>query len=268
MEDPFAAPDFVHAASVDECNPPLKLLSFPGGVRFYTHSSLEESELIYNEVFARDEYERGGLALDRCRCIIDVGANLGLFTLFAKRRSPDAQIYAFEAIKETYDVLAWNLALYGFDHVVHENVAIGSADGATRIFTFYPKMTGNSTAHPGEKRYELEQVVELYGTEIARQYFQAEKREAPVRTLSSIIREYNIGSIDYLKIDVEGDEMEVLSGIQSEQFGLIRQIGVEVHTAQLFREVRSLLTEHGFKVSTAAGVSEFVGVTNLYAVRP
>jgi hypothetical protein len=73
----------------------------------------------------------------------------------------------------------------------------------------------------------------------------------PLRTLSEIIDEERVTRIDLLKIDAERSERDVLAGIRNEHWGLIRQVAVEVHDeAGGLDDVRRLLTEHGFQVTT------------------
>jgi hypothetical protein len=138
MENPFENPHFVHATNVEEIGGDLKLVCFPDGFRCYTHSDEREIMLMYNEIFIEQEYLGANLALDGCRCLFDVGANVGLFTIFAKRTNPDLIVYAFEPIKATYDVLVKNIALHGLTEVRLHNHAIGREDGMERAITFIP----------------------------------------------------------------------------------------------------------------------------------
>lgn len=71
---------------------------------------------------------------------------------------------------------------------------------------------------------------QIFGKEASDFFHQTETRTAPVRTLSSVIREQGITSVDYLKIDVEGGEVSVLGGIEEMHWPLIEQIAVEAHT--------------------------------------
>ena len=71
---------------------------------------------------------------------------------------------------------------------------------------------------------------QIFGKEASDFFDQTETRTAPVRALSSVIREPGITSVDYLKIDVEGGEVSVLGGIEEMHWPLIEQIAVEAHT--------------------------------------
>ena len=70
-----------------------------------------------------------------------------------------------------------------------------------------------------------------------------------VETWSYVIHALNIGAIDLLKIDVEGAEWDVLSGINTKDWRKIRQVVAEVHDEDgRVARVENLLREQGFSV--------------------
>ena len=54
------------------------------------------------------------------------------------------------------------------------------------------------------------------------------KLKGEITTVSDIIDEYKIKNIDLIKIDVEGFELNVLKGIRSEHFKIIKKIFIEI----------------------------------------
>jgi hypothetical protein len=78
--------------------------------------------------------------------------------------------------------------------------------------------------------------------------------ECPTVTISRIISEHGIESIDLLKIDVEGHELAVLKGIASEDWRRIRQLTLEISTmkdAGHGTAVAQYLEGRGYEVSTS-----------------
>lgn len=71
-----------------------------------------ETDHLYKEIFGDHEaYSLGGIRFAPGQTIIDAGANIGMFSLFAAQRcSGDAQIYCFEPMPTTYGVLIENAA--------------------------------------------------------------------------------------------------------------------------------------------------------------
>ncbi len=71
-----------------------------------------ETEYLYEEIFVKRSYLRHGVELRAGACIFDVGANIGMFTLFAASESAGARIYAFEPVAEIYESLRLNAGWY------------------------------------------------------------------------------------------------------------------------------------------------------------
>ena len=268
LPDDFAyPPGYVHPESVEEMENGLKKLTFPGGFSCYVQSLPGEAALIYNEVIVKQEYFQEGLSVAGVRCVMDVGANIGIFTMEVKAQAPKAAVYAFEPISDTFHVLEENVRLLEGSDVHLYNVAIGSQDHSEISFTFYPNMPGNSTSLRALKDDNKPVMDQIFGKEAADFFYQSETRTAPVRTLSSVIREQEIISVDYLKIDVEGGEISVLDGIEHLHWPIIRQIAIEAHTAQLREQVCETLAQHGFEVYTDAGLSSASGAALVYGKR-
>jgi nonribosomal peptide synthetase DhbF len=259
--NPLAQPNVVRALKVEAVEGALKLYTFPDGFRCYSHSSEMETVLIYNEIFVQQEYLGTTLSLDHCRYVFDVGANIGLFTIFAKLQQPDLVVHAFEPIQATYDVLVQNVRLHELTNVYLHNYALGAQNDRRRMMTFYPHAAGNATAHPETK----DALKDILGDETIAYLFQsAQEQVVRVRTLSTVMDEAGISAVDLLKIDTESDELAILQGISDAHFAAIGQITAEIHSNVLLVEVRQLLTEKGFDVTSDTGIANN---HNLYAMR-
>ena len=266
-EDFVYPPGFVQPESVEELEDQFRKLTFPGGFSCYIQSQPGEAALIYNEVIVKEEYFQEGLSVAGARCIMDIGANIGIFTMAVKGRAPEATVYAFEPIPDTFHVLERNVGLLETSDVHLYNVAIGTEDRSEKTFTFFPNMPGNSTAVPALKDDNKPVMDQIFGKEIADFFYQSETRTVQVRTLSSMIREQGIDHVDYLKIDVEGSEMSVLEGIEDMHWPLFKQMAVEAHTAELREQVCETLSRHGFDAHTEHGLSSPAGTWLVYAKR-
>ncbi|MBV9774302.1 MAG: LLM class flavin-dependent oxidoreductase, partial [Gemmatimonadetes bacterium] len=247
---------------------------------------------LYGEIFERESYLRHGITLEDDARVVDVGSNIGMFTLFAHTRARGVRTWSFEPIPDTFAVLRANTSLFGLDARVFN---AGLADTAgTAVFTFYPNSSGLSGRYADlERDRELARtVIESWahdgdgagggGAEIAAgidvdafldERFRAETFSCPLKTLSQVIREEGIDRIDILKVDVEKSEYDVLLGIEDEHWPLVRQVVMEVDTDELLERVTGLLERHGFEhvvdrqYITAPGEGgEYVYM--LYAKRP
>jgi len=238
----------------------------PNGVTV-AHLTSPQTQAIYREIFADEIYRRHGLTLEDGATVLDVGANIGLFTLFVHQQCRSPRVLAFEPIPTTFEVLATNVALFGLDV---ELFNLGLSDRAERArFTFYPEMAGLSGRFSGDDRRATRSIIRRFvertptggarvGEEeidaLVDEYLRGESFECELRPLSSILRERGVERVDLLKVDVERAEVQVLRGIADEDWPKIRQIVLEVHSQDLLVEVKEILERHGFDPQ----VDEFV----------
>ncbi|HEX8472817.1 MAG TPA: non-ribosomal peptide synthase/polyketide synthase [Pyrinomonadaceae bacterium] len=213
------------------------------------------------EIFEDSIYLQHGITLNDGDCIFDVGANIGMFTLFAGQHCRNATIYAFEPIPETFRVLHANVNLYGIDARLFQ-YGIADSEGEAN-FTFYPELPGLSGRYSDLESnketalsliYQHESIPDNLRESIDRreldealqQRFRSKTYTCRLRTLSSIIRENGIERIDLLKVDVEKSELDVLAGIQDDDWKKIKQLVLEVETRELSEQIIALLERHGY----------------------
>ncbi len=240
------------------------------------HLSAEQTGGIYREIFEQEIYLRHGIALPDGACVFDVGANVGLFTLWVGTRARRARIFAFEPIPPTCAVLRANVELYGLDARVFP---LGLSDRAEEAdFTFYPRMAGLSGRFAQEDRAVTRSIVERWMADSGGRVeaaeieaavddlLQSETWRCRLAPLSAVIREQGIERIDLLKVDVERSELQVLRGIAGEDWPKIRQIVLEIHSEELLREAVALLEERGYRVAADDFISAGEGMNSVYMV--
>jgi FkbM family methyltransferase len=258
----------------DDDGSPLHRL--PNGMEV-AHLNRGETDWLFHEVFAADSYFRHGVSLRDGDCVLDVGANIGLFTLLAYSRCRPARLLAFEPSPVTCRVLRRNVALYGLPAEVHE-CGVGAEEGAS-LFTFYPLVSASSGFHAdaGRDAAVTLQFIRNQGVwdegaerELMAGRFESESYVCEVKRLSDVLREQGVGRVDLLKVDVEGSEWEVFSGVSEEDWEKIDQVVAEVHDAGgRLGEVVRLLEAKGFAVAVEQeGLLAGTGLYNLFAVHP
>ncbi len=111
----------------------------PNGLVVF-HRNKNETDFLYREIFGDASYLRHGIDLPENACVFDVGANTGLFTVFALSTCPTATVFAFEPIPPVFDVLSLNARLHG-DGRVHV-FDCGLSDRPDQVeFTYYPHLS-------------------------------------------------------------------------------------------------------------------------------
>lgn len=255
--------------------PGESLHRLPNGLEV-AHLNRNETEVIYREIFDELTYLRHGIAIKDGDCIFDVGANIGMFTLFANHVCNDARIIAFEPIPPTVEKLKTNVALYDLEVEVCE-CALSNEEGSAP-FTFYPRLSAMSGRYADEvedrqitKTFLSNQDERLtdYADEIIEGRFEKKEYWCPITTISNVIDERGIERVDLLKIDVEKSELDVIQGIREQDWCRIQQVVIEVHdTSRRLDEISGLLEKHGFLVSVEQdNLLKSTGLYNLYATR-
>jgi FkbM family methyltransferase len=253
-----------------------QLYRLPNGLEI-AHNNKNETDLLYRELFAEGTYLRHGISLMDGDCVFDVGANVGLFTLFVHEFCHNAQTFSFEPIPQTFAALRTNVNLYGLNAQVYECGLSNQSGEAT--FTFYPHVSASSGMYADV--HEDEQVTRAfmtnqderlaaYADELLEGRFESQTFSCRLKTLSEIIRENNVERIDLLKLDVEKSELDVLLGIEEDDWARIGQMVMEVHDIEgRLATITGLLQKHGFNYvldQDAAFVN--TGLYHIYALHP
>ena len=82
----------------------MKKMILPNNLDLF-YLGQEETEFIYEEIFIEKEYLKHGITINDEDCIFDVGANIGLFSIFLSTLQKKFNIFAFEPVKPIFDVL-------------------------------------------------------------------------------------------------------------------------------------------------------------------
>jgi amino acid adenylation domain-containing protein/FkbM family methyltransferase len=235
-----------------------------------------ETDLLYKEIFEDEGYLKHGITLEDDYCVFDVGANIGLFTLFVHTKCRGARVFSFEPSPPTFEVLKANVELHHLD-VKPYQCAISSKAG-TAEFTFYPKVSASSGLYAnveedaGVTRAFIgnQSGLGAYADELLEGRFEAVRYNCQLRTLSEVMREQGVDRIDLLKVDVEKSELDVLEGIAEEDWGKIKQVVLEVHdTGGRLAAITDLLRRHGFEFVVEQYLAfEHTGLYNVFAVHP
>ena len=228
------------------------------------HLNQYETDYVYKEIFEDQAYLRHGIELRDGATVVDIGANIGLFSLFVGSRCVRPRILAFEPSPVVYDLLKANCDAYGSNVQVF-NVGVAAAAG-TATFTYYEKSSVFSGFHadPAEDEAAIHAVVrnilnsqtstapedlDRYASELAGDRLLGKTYECRTTSVSDIIREHGLATIDLLKIDAEKSELDILAGIAEHDWPRIQQIVIEVHdrTGDKVRAVESQLIARGFR---------------------
>jgi FkbM family methyltransferase len=203
-----------------------------------------DTEYIHNEVFNAQIYHFQGMRLPARPTIMDVGANIGLYTIWAQQRYQPQAIYCYEASPRTFGCLEDNIRrlIAPKTNVFAFNRAVAARSGETLRLSQSTRVSGISTLLDRSKVSWVEQ---------AATNSQLEVHDVVTTTVSAEIEAHRIATVDILKIDVEGYFIEVLKGIAPEHVTKIKNIVMEVdylpETGIKPDEAEDLLKGMGFR---------------------
>ncbi len=256
----------------------------PNGLEI-VHLNQYETDYLYQEIFRDQCYLRHGIRIHDGDTIVDIGANIGLFSLFALSRCQNPRIYAFEPSPVVCELLKANCEAYGDNiHVFQCGV---SDRGRSAEFTFYEKSSVFSGFHSDTRqdRDAIEAVVrnmlsseatvddeslassvdELTADRLRHRTYQCQ-----LISVSDIIRENRIEKVHLLKIDAEKSELDIIKGIDDRHWPMIDQIVIEIHdrTKEAVDLIERLLVEKGYRCAVEQEkLLENSGLFNIYATR-
>ena len=244
----------------------MRRLSLPGGLEIFSLNA-DETRFVHGEVFGARCYLQHGIELRDGDCVFDVGANIGMASVFFCKERRAVRIFAFEPSPAAYECLKANLELHGADAQAFECGL--SREPGTAEFTFYPANSVMSGFHADLEKDRAATKTFMVNSGFAPRHaelflgskFKKETFPCRLRTLSEIVDEERVARIDLLKVDVEKSERDVLAGIREEHWGLIRQVVVEVHDEHgALEEIQNTLAKHGFE-TTAEQDPQLKGTT-------
>jgi FkbM family methyltransferase len=217
-------------------------------IKFCTRNELEFSKVAESD--GEIEFLEMFLSvLSESDIVFDIGANMGLFTLYAYAAVKDIDIYRFEPVPEYYNRLLQNLALNNIHDVNTYNYGLGNENNST---TFMYKNVLGSGMGSGSERYSKKYT------------FDFKEQVCEIKKGDSLIKNSVLPVPAVIKIDVEGMEMNVLNGLaETLQHTKCQYVFCEIHTTLdpvLYGEVCRLCADCGFKTENIYAKKEGIGI--------
>ncbi|MFH1784997.1 MAG: FkbM family methyltransferase [Candidatus Micrarchaeota archaeon] len=199
------------------------------GTRFVVRAGTVD-RYVLNEVVFRRGYFPGELSIGREDTIVEIGGHIGIFSVLAAKMASHGRVYTFEPNPDNFNLLATNLAINRIGNVIARQEAVSDRAGSLTLY-IDPGNTGGHSIHRTEQT----------------------RSEITVRTttLTDIVDQNRLRRIDFLKMDCEGAEYEILRRLPIDVLGMIRQIAMECHYQGDGRDskwIAGLLRRNGFDV--------------------
>lgn len=181
---------------------------------------------VFYEVFWENIYTHPQVEWEKINTVVDLGAHVGLASIFFLSRQPATTVYSVEADKDNFTILEKNLRS---DDLKRRSFVINAAisDSNGKVFLQKQRQSYNSAVSKQPTEWEIESL-----------------------NIERLIDEYEIEKIDLLKIDIEGWEIVLLQGDTS-WLKRVRYIVMECHSQEIRQTCERILRENQFDISPA-----------------
>ena len=208
---------------------------------------------LFHEIWLDRVYSPRGYEIRPGDVVIDIGANIGVFSSFAASSAPGTRILAYEPFPDSAACLRSNLRASGLENVTVFEQAVCSGPGHRALST----ESGNWVMHTlasrsagvdaGVHGARLDQAVEVECV-----------------GLDDVFEDNHVSLCNLLKVDCEGSEYEIFEACSQATLDRIERVVVEYHEGAAFvgtgRQLRDLLVARGFHVDRfiAAGSTGYI----------
>lgn len=185
----------------------------------------------FRESWLQKDYLPSGWKLAEGDTVIDVGANIGCFTLFAARQvGRTGRVIALEPDGETFRQLQRNVEINSFENIQILRLAVADRSGTVRFHR-----------HPNALFSSLYESVDGRPADGAVEEVQAV-------TMAQLFEQQHVERCNFLKLDCEGAEHAIVRGLSTELAARIDRIGMELHEVEGCdaRKLVGRLEEFGF----------------------
>jgi len=205
------------------------IVKLRGGLRFKVRTLMDI--WIIKETCLDHEYERASVPIQNGWTVIDIGAALGDFTIYAAKKIGHGTVYAYEPSPTSFALLNENIRLNDVQNLHPSQVAVSGHAGTLFLDTSARESVLVRTAPLAPD---------------------ASRKEVSAITLDQVFEQTGVTQCDFLKIDTEGAEFDILFNASDSTLRNIRHICLEYHdhvTNHTHADLAAFLEQHGFAVT-------------------
>lgn len=200
----------------------LKRRANPSTINVLDTSALDA----YQEIFLEQAYEKYK-RMKEGDVILDIGANIGVFSIkAAKAVGKSGRVIAIEP--EPKNVKIFNENLKNFKNIIIIPKAVGNSSGKVNFLIGIHSGSHKINSHLRKK--STEKIITV-----------------PIEKIDNLVRELNLEKVNFLKIDVEGWELEVLKGAEYSLEMIEFMAIASYHTEDERKLITEFLDRHHFK---------------------
>jgi len=197
------------------------------GTKFKVRTNTNDFGII-NEIYINKVHHKIIREIKDNSIIIDIGAQIGVFSILAAKQAKNVQVYSYEPFEKSYALLIKNIALNRLQKNIHAyKIGIGKKKEMRKLY-INPANVGGHTFYEKTKKY------------------------IKIKTLplKDIFKKNNLAHCDALKLDCEGAEYDIILNTPRKYLQKIKNISIEYHEyyGDVY-ELKKVLEKNGFKIS-------------------
>jgi len=193
---------------------------------------------VFNEIVIFDPYRAADILapLPQRPIIVDIGANVGYFSMLALALRPDCRVHSFEPLPANFRLLAEHHRenpAHSPRWTLHQKAVVGTELAEIQIHCDTPDQPTSVASLSPEWMSRNTQAVTV-----------------PAITLDQIVRSHHFDTVDLLKLDCEGAEYDILFNTPADTLHRIATLAIETHNAPNLpgnhEQLIEFLNAHGF----------------------
>lgn len=179
---------------------------------------------IFLEIFVFGIYDRVNSDIRQATTIVDIGANVGFFAIYASTLNSTVRIHAFEPFPKNVGQMRANLSLNPNCHTHIHPLAVSDNAGLASLYFAPGDDSGCSLNAPKAQSVQVESI-----------------------NINQVFETCGISQCDLLKMDCEGSELPILRAISSDILQAIKSMIMEYHNESDLDEISRILANAGFR---------------------
>jgi FkbM family methyltransferase len=179
------------------------------------------------DIWGLKSYTPKGFEINSKDVVFDIGGHIGSFSIYASSKAKNGNVFAFEPLITNHKKFTRNIKLNNIKNIILENKGIASTNGKRTFYTFTSKNSGTSSLYDGPN---------------------TKKITITTTTIKEVIKKNNIKKINFMKIDCEGAEYEILFNMPKNILSKIDKIAMEYHDIENHnhKELLTFFKKNGF----------------------
>ena len=200
---------------------------FRNGIKLQVPGGSIMDSIPLTEVWTYQIYNPNEFDLHKEDIVVDIGAHIGTFSVYAASKSPQGCVYSYEPVVENFDFLKRNIKLNNLTNVIPINKGVFRSRGQVKVYSSSSLATYSVYGKGKGTRY-----VKVIG-------------------LKDVFTDNSLKKIDFLKLDCEGAEYEILFNTPKEYIDKINKIVLEYHEGDPIKyshhDLLNFLRNHNLK---------------------